>query len=488
MTQVMGRPCIWPDWFMSLGTCARAEQRQVWEVRQRNRSKCGRSGAISEEAIVHSIDIGSRPGQQPTEAAHGRDGHPPVRDDELRGNEHRPRRAAAAVLAVAVLITAAVTVVASPAALADAAPVTRSDARDAAADADRRDVRLHTMLRDVTAAGVPGALARVQSANGARVAAAVGVSDLATGATLRPDFRFRAGSVTKTFVATVVLQLVGEGRLKLDEPVGRRLPGLLADGDQITVRQLLNHTSGLADYTADPSVLAGTVDNRVFTPRELVAIAQALPATGPPGSAWAYSNTNYIVAGLLVEAVTGHRLGRELRERLIEPQRLDDTSFPEATARIPGSHAHGYVPGDLVPTPDGQPLDVTGLNPSAAWAAGALISNTGDLARFYRALMTGRILSPALLREMRTTVAEDPTDPTHRFRYGLGIERVQDSCGANWGHGGTTLGYQDLAYWNEQTGRTVVLAVTMWPAPPAAEAPIAALTDYALCEMPDPRR
>ena len=438
---------------------------------------------------MHSIDIGPRPGQKPTPAAaRRRGGHAPVRDDEPGGNEHRPRRATAAVLAAAVLITAAMAVLTSPAALADAARVTRSDARDTAADVDRRDVRLRTMLQDVTAAGIPGALAQVQSAEGVRVAAAAGVSDLATGATLRPDARFRVGSVTKSFVATVVLQLVGEGRLKLDEPVGRRLPGLLADGDQITVRQLLNHTSGLADYTADPSVLTGALGNRVFTPRELVALAQALPATGPPGSAWEYSNTDYIVAGLLVEAVTGHSLGRELRERLIEPQHLDDTSFPETTARIPGYHAHGYVPGEIVPTPDGQPLDVTGLNPSAAWAAGALISNAGDLSRFYRALMTGKIISPALLREMRTTVVEDPSDPTHQFRYGLGIQRVQDSCGANWGHGGSILGYQNLVYWNEQTGRTVVLAATMLPAPPAAEAAITSLIDYALCEMPTPRR
>jgi D-alanyl-D-alanine carboxypeptidase len=171
----------------------------------------------------------------------------------------------------------------------------------------------------------------------------------------------------------------------------------------------------------------------------------------------------------------------------VKPLHLTDTSFPEATARIRGYHAHGYVPGYLVPTPDGQPFDVTDLNPSAAWAAGALISNTGDLARFFRALMTGEILTPALLREMMTTVPQDPSDPNGQFRYGLGVERVQDSCGANWGHRGALYGYQDMAFWNEQTGRTVVLAHTMFPTPPEAEEAIAALTDYALCGMPTPR-
>ena len=386
----------------------------------------------------------------------------------------------ATVLAATVLIT-------GTAAIASARTVPSADAVDAVPEVDRGDDLLRAMLQDVAGAGIPGVLARVQLPDGVRVAAA-GSGDLTTGARLRPDARFRVGSVTKTFVATVVLQLVGEGRLELDEPVDRWLPDLLADGHLITVRQLLNHTSGLFDYPADPSVLAGTVQNRVFAPAELVAIAQTHPATAAPGSAFSYSNTGYIVAGLLIEAVTGNRLGHELRERIIKPHRLVNTSFPDQTARIPGYHAHGYVPGYLVPTPDGQPLDVTGLNPSAAWAAGALVSNAGDLAHFYRVLMTGEVLSPALLREMTTTIAEDPTDPTQQFQYGLGIQRVQDSCGANWGHSGTIIGYQDMVYWNERTGRTVVIATTMFPTPPAAEAAIAELTDYALCDTIAPAR
>jgi D-alanyl-D-alanine carboxypeptidase len=114
---------------------------------------------------------------------------------------------------------------------------------------------------------------------------------------------------------------------------------------------------------------------------------------------------------------------------------------------------------------------VTGFNPSHAWAAGAIVSSAANLSRFYRALMDGRLLSPRLLREMKTTVAENPADPNY-FRYGLGIERVQDTCGANWGHTGAIFGYQDMAYWNEQTGRTVVLADTMYPAPAGVAAPL----------------
>jgi D-alanyl-D-alanine carboxypeptidase len=313
--------------------------------------------------------------------------------------------------------------------------------------------------------------------------AAAGVADTTTAAKLRPDARFRAGSLTKTFVATVVLQLVQAKRLALDEPVGRRLPGLLADGDRITVRQLLNHTSGLFDYTDDPSVPAGEARNQVFTPRELVAIAESHPASFPPGTGWQYSNTNYIVAGLLVEAVTHHPLARELRARIIRPLGLRATSFPVGTGRISGYHAHGYISTDLVPTPDGTPYDVTGFNPSAAWAAGALVSNAADLSRFYRALMHGALLSPHMLKEMKTTVAEDPADP-NGTRYGLGIERVQDPCGADWGHGGEILGYQVMAYWNERTGRTAVLASTMFPAPAALAAPLERAAAYVLCGSP----
>jgi D-alanyl-D-alanine carboxypeptidase len=343
-------------------------------------------------------------------------------------------------------------------------------------------VGLPELLRRVVTAGVPGVLARVQDGPDIRSAAA-GVADLSTGAALLSPARFRVGSVTKTFVAAVVLQLVEEGKLALDEPVGRRLPGLLAEGSTVTVRQLLNHTSGLFDYTADPALLTGIVRNRVFTPNELVAIAERHPVLFPPGSSWAYSNTNYIVAGLLVEATTGQTLAHELRGRIFEPLSLEHTTFPATTSRIPGYHAHGYVSADLLPTPDGRPYDATGLNPSSAWASGAVVSNAADLSRFYRALMSGRLLTASLLREMTTTVAEDPADPD-QFRYGLGIERVQDPCGVNWGHGGNIFGYQSAAYWNEQTDRTVVIGSTMFPAPAAAEAALSKLTDFALCGTP----
>jgi D-alanyl-D-alanine carboxypeptidase len=382
----------------------------------------------------------------------------------------RPRAPAALALTATVL-----------ASLAGLGPVSAATHEPASGPKAVR-TELDAAVYDVVAAGVPGIIVGVQDGDRSVRLSTAGVSDLKTDAALRPGARFRIGSITKTFVATAVLQLVGEGSLNLDEPVARRLPGLLAEGEQVTVRQLLNHTSGLPEYAADPELFAGVVENRIWKPRELVALAEKQPQLlFEPGSAWMYSNTNYIVAGLLVEAVTGRSLARELDRRIFGPLRLRQTSFPATAARLSGYHAHGYISTEVNPTADGEPLDVTGYNPSHAWAAGAIVSNAADLSTFYRGLLSGRLLEPRLLREMKRTVAEDPADPQRTFSYGLGLERISDACGATWGHRGTIHGYQSSASWNERTGRTVVITSTMFPAPAAAEAPLATATDLALC-------
>lgn len=327
------------------------------------------------------------------------------------------------------------------------------------------------------AAGVPGVVVRVD-AGGAVQSATAGTADIATGADITPSARFRVGSLTKTYVATVVLQLVGEKRVVLDCPIERYLPGLLNDGERITVRQLLNHTSGVPDYTQDPSLLAGVTSGRVYAPRELIALANSMPRSDAPGARWSYSNTNYIVAGLLVEKVTGRNLATVLENRIFRPLDLKHTSFATVT---PANAAHGYVPAELSPAQDGRPYDVTAVNASHAWAAGAIVSNASDVSTFYRALLGGRLLAPAQLRAMKTTVAQDPTDPQSTFRYGLGIQAVRDACGVNWGHGGEIFGYSTAAYYNERTGRTFILAATMSPTPPAAAAAMADLTNALVC-------
>ena len=168
----------------------------------------------------------------------------------------------------------------------------RAGALEAPPGAGVASTELDAALNDLVAAGVPGVIVRVTDPHQAPHNYVAGVDDLATNIPLRPTARYRVGSITKTFVATIVLQLVGEGRLQLDEPVARRLPGLLSNRPRITVRQLLNHTSGLPDYIEDPEHFAGIVQDRVWKPRELVAMAAKRPQVFAPGSAWRYSNTN----------------------------------------------------------------------------------------------------------------------------------------------------------------------------------------------------
>jgi D-alanyl-D-alanine carboxypeptidase len=183
----------------------------------------------------------------------------------------------------------------------------------------------------LVAAEAPGAAAWVQDDSGARQAAS-GVADRRTGRPMRPELHFRAGSLTKSLVATVVLQLVAEGRLSLQDSLQRWLPGILPYGEQVTIRQLLNHTSGVPQNwaTIEQTLYRSSGGRfRVWTPRELVALVADQPPGFPPGTAWSYSNTGYILLGLVVEAASGSTLGQELHRRIFGPLGLHGTSFPE---------------------------------------------------------------------------------------------------------------------------------------------------------------
>jgi D-alanyl-D-alanine carboxypeptidase len=305
----------------------------------------------------------------------------------------------------------------------------------------------------VVSAGAPGVIALVRHGD-RTVRVAGGHANLATRSRLRVTDRYRVGSATKTFVATVVLQLTGEGRLGLSDSVERWLPGLVPGGGAITVRQLLNHTSGLADYAPDEddTFIRGVLADRhrVWTPGELVAIATAQPPLFAPGARWSYSNTGYILLGLIVEAATGNPLETELRTRLFAPLRLRATSF-DSRARIAGRHAHGYSRVGAR-----RRFDISILDQTWAGAAGAIVSTVGDLARFHRGLLGGRVLRPALLAQMRKTVLTGADVQT----YGLGLIRMRHPCGTFWGHGGETLGYLSYADWSRRGRRQAILAVT----------------------------
>ena len=333
---------------------------------------------------------------------------------------------------------------------------------------------LRPALGAVVAAGSPGALVLVQSGT-SRVQAASGLAELRAGVRLRAGDRFRAGSITKTFVATVVLQLVREGRLSLDDSVERRVPGLLPDGRRVTIRQLLAHTSGIADYAADQLFLrrTATEPRRRWTPQEVVGRAVRMGPTGSPGERFAYASTNYVLLGLVVERVTGTTVGEQLRRRIFARLGLRDTSFVPG-ARIPGRHAHGYAPSahDGIVGSLATARDRSTASASWAWAAGAIVSTAPDLSRFFGALLGGRLLPPRLLRSMR---------PAPGARYGLGLAAFPTPCGAAVGHTGNLLGTVSAAWSTADGSRRVVAMTNSYPLPPAADTAFRRLLETAFC-------
>ncbi|WP_446751052.1 serine hydrolase domain-containing protein [Streptomyces sp. CLV115] len=327
---------------------------------------------------------------------------------------------------------------------------------------------------------MPAALASVADREGRMRHYTAGVGDLRTGAKVPKDGQVRAGSNTKAFTAVVVLQLVAEKKIVLDAPVDTCLPGLLRgegiDGRHITVRQLLQHTSGLPEYMEAP-IFADfpAVRYRYFEPRDLLDGALAQKAHFSPGAKWEYSNTNYLVAGLIIQKVTGRPIGEEIDRRVIARIGLRHTYFPapgETTIHEP--HPKGYERE----VADGPLIDYTTMDMSMGWAAGALVSTNSDLNRFYTALLGGRLLPPAQLAQMRTTVPAEARAPG--VRYGLGLTSTPLSCGGvYWGHGGTALGYRTRGGVTED-GRAAGVAVTTAPTGAASQR-VEAAVDTALC-------
>jgi D-alanyl-D-alanine carboxypeptidase len=302
-----------------------------------------------------------------------------------------------------------------------------------------RAAALQTALDAVRAAGMPGLFAEVRDGN-ATWRGTSGVSDVSTGAPMQPGFEQRIGSITKTFVATVVLQLVGQGRIGLDDPIGRYVGDLVpADlANSVTVRMLLQHTSGIGDYAArlfqSPDDVA-RYQFHTFSPQQLVAAGVDMPRTNAPGAGWSYSNTNYILTGLIIERVTGQPVEAQVARRILAPLRLVHTYFPGTEPYLVGPHSLGYVPWT-----DGRLRDFSTYNMSWGWAAGAMVSTTRDLNDFYAALLSGRLLPPGLLASMQSTVPENAADPTGTG-YGLGLVATRAPCGTAWGHGGGVFGY-----------------------------------------------
>ncbi|MFE4615361.1 serine hydrolase domain-containing protein [Streptomyces sp. NPDC056747] len=324
----------------------------------------------------------------------------------------------------------AATLVAGLAATALAAP-----ALAAPAPAKQDHAAAQRALQAAVDAGVPGAVAQARDGRTAWTG---------TAGERKGDDRYRVGSITKTFVATVLLQLQAEGRIDLDDPVEKWLPGVVRgnghDGRKITVRQLLNHTSGVYSVTSDPGFQEkifgpGFLEHRYdrWTPKQLVDIAMTHAPDFAPGTAWNYSNTNYVLAGMVIEKVTGRPYGKAVENRIIKPLKLRATSVPGTDVRMPKPSSPAY--STLSADPNAKVHDVSRLSPTLAYAAGEMISDSNDLQTFYRALLKGKLLPKAELREMTTTVPISPELPG--AGYGLGLMKQKLSCGKEiWGHGG----------------------------------------------------
>ncbi|MFJ9773277.1 serine hydrolase domain-containing protein [Kitasatospora sp. NPDC101157] len=373
----------------------------------------------------------------------------------------RRRRVPMAALTCAVLT--AVT-------LGTAVPAMAAPAARPAAAVDHTDDRLPKLdpqaLRQALSSApdrTTGVLARVSGPDG-HWTGTYGTADLATGAPVPVDGRFRLGSVTKTFIATVVLQLAAEDRLDLDQPVQRYLPNVLPAGyPPIPVRTLLNFTSSLPELTPDdlPTTPDGIVEHRFDDHPLAELVAKAVRHERPfsdPGRTQVYGATGYYVAAMLVEKLTGHTYQQEITTRILQPLHLRDTTAPEHDTTIPGPHSHGYI---AVPQPAGgtQLVDITEQNPGA----GGMISTTADLDRFLTALFRGRLLPPAEQAELFDVpdvpyLGGSDHDPGHgRAYYSAGLLRATLPDGVTvWGKTGSTFGYTDGMFATRDLRRRLV--------------------------------
>ncbi|MEV6137549.1 serine hydrolase domain-containing protein [Nocardia sp. NPDC051990] len=362
---------------------------------------------------------------------------------------------------------------------------------------------LQTALETVHRAGMPGVFAEVR-ADDQIWRGAAGVADVATDRPVTADMRHRVGSITKTFTAAAVLQQVDTGEIGLDTPIGHYLPRLVPGerGAAITVRMLINHTSGFAEYLpyAYPSLaafpaLANTTpasldDNRFtqFHPTELIEMGVSAPPVGTPGGTpGVYSNTNYLLLCQLLESVTGTSAEKYITRAVIERTALRDTELP-AGPHINGPHALHYEAwfGMIDPPRDYSVYDMSWVGPAAS-----LISTVADLNRFFGLLLAGEIISRSSLAQMQRTV------PVVSFEgkildYGLGLHRMEvPGHGTYWGHDGSVWGGGAISMTSADGKRQMSIAVNLqrWnkldssgrPQPHPIDDALRVFTQLALC-------
>ena len=334
-------------------------------------------------------------------------------------------------------------------------------------------VALETAMENVHRAGMPGVFAEVRDGDQVWRGAA-GVADVTTGRPVTAGMRHRVGSITKTFTAAAVLQQVESGQIGLDTSIGRYLPRLVPGerGAAITVRMLINHTSGLAEYLpyAYPSLKAypfvadtrpeSLDDNRLtrFHPADLIEMGVTAPATGAPGGTpGVYSNTNYLLLGQLLEQVTGTTAEKYITRNVIERAGLPDTELP-AGPHVDGPHSRIYEAwfGMIDPPRDYSVYDMSWVGPSAS-----LISTVADLNRFYGMLLAGEIVDRSSLAQMRRTVPVISQEGK-TIDYGLGLHPMEIPGGGTfWGHGGTVWGAGAMSMTRADGRRQLSIAINL---------------------------
>lgn len=298
---------------------------------------------------------------------------------------------------------------------------------------------------------IPGAVIGIWIPGRGRWVKAMGKSDLTTGQDMQLDDKFRIGSNTKTFVVTVLLQLVDEGKISLDKTLDKFNLGLnIPYQNEITVRQLCNMTSGMPEFAEDEelvNIFYVTNPLKKWTPEETVKAALRHPSHFSPGKGWFYSNTGYILLGMIIEKVTGNKIENEIQERILNPINLDNTSFPVDFSGIPFPYAHGYELDDKQSW-----QDVTVYSPSLLWAAGAMISDINDMKTWVKAYVSGTTNKNTTQKERLAWV---DTGRGKNLGFGLGIGNTN-----GWlGYTGGTRGYNTAAYYLPSEDATIIVFV-----------------------------
>ncbi|WP_067532961.1 serine hydrolase domain-containing protein [Nocardia crassostreae] len=341
--------------------------------------------------------------------------------------------------------------------------------------------RLQALLdRLVRESDIPGAqLVITESGHDIRISS--GVGDLATGAPFPPTAQVRIASVTKSFVAATVLRLAADNDVELDAPVERYLPGVVhgpgGDGNLITVRNLLQHTSGIPDYLDKLDISTEAALRNPRPAAELIRLGLDQASHFTPGTEYGYSNTNYLLAGKLIEQVTGRSLREVVTDRVIAPLGLADTYWPDFPHEqvIRGPHPHGYA------ILEGELVDLDDFDPSWGLADGGMVAAPADLNRYFMSLLAGRVLPPAQLADMqRTFPSSDPAQPD---RAGLGLFRLENSCGLDtWGHDGAFPGYGVVSMATKDLAVTLTLNQLPEKLVTEGDTPlVSVLTDTAIC-------